>query len=113
MQINLVLSLMFGVGQLVAGVFVAWRVLGKGTWRRPNMLLLLTLSCWFVASGICELFVSGMETAQTIGGVPSPATFTLWRARADDALLGVSIALIVLFVGSYAVVRLRHADERR
>ena len=113
MQINLVLSLIFGVGQIVAGVFVARRLIGGGAWQRPNMLLLVALSCWFVASGVCELFVSGMEMARVLGGTPSLATFALWRARADDALLGVSVALVVLLVGSYTALRLRQVSSRR
>jgi hypothetical protein len=112
-QINLVLSLIFAVGQIVAGVFVARRVVGGNAWQRPSMPLLLALSCWFVASGACELFVSGMETAHVLGGTPSLATFANWRARADDALLAVSVALVVLLAGSYAALRLRQVTSRR
>lgn len=111
--INLVLSLVFGFGQIAVGALVARRILAGGAWRRPSALLLLAVSCWFVASGACEIFVSGMEAARALGGVPSPATFGLWRARADDALLGVSVALLVLFAGSCAVLRVRHGSARQ
>lgn len=112
-QINLVLSLIFGLGQVVVGLVVAWRLMAGKAWRRPSMLLLLTVSCWFVASGITELFVSGMETAQTVSGALSEATFALWRARADDLLLAASVALVVGFAVWYAALRLRGAATRR
>lgn len=113
MPINLVLSLIFGVGQILAGAVVARRILAGAAWRRPSALLLLAVSCWFVASGACELFVSGMEASRTLGGVPSAAAFGLWRARADDALLGVTVALLLLFGGGCAVLRVRQRAERR
>lgn len=112
-QINLVLSLIFGLGQAVVGLAVAWRLLAGKAWRRPSMLFLLVVSCWFVASGITELFVSGMETAQTVGGALSEATFVFWRARADGLLLAASVALVVGFAGWYAVLRLRGISTRR
>lgn len=113
MQINLVLSLIFGLGQVVVGLAVAWRLFASKAWRRPNMLILLAVSCWFVVSGITELFVSGMETAETVGGALSEATFALWRARADDLLLAASVVIAVGFAGWYAALRLRGAATRR
>lgn len=113
MQINLILSLVFGVGQVVVGLLVARRLLTGGAWRRPNLLALLLVCCWFVASGICELFVSGMESARSLVGTPTLATFDVWRARADDTLLGVSVALVVFFVAYALVSRMRGTVARR
>lgn len=113
MQINLILSLVFGVGQVVAGLFVSRRLLANAPWRRPGSLTLLLLSCWFVASGLCELFVSGMEAAHTLAGAPTLATFEVWRGRADDLLLGVSGALVLLFIGCCLLLRLRGRAARQ
>lgn len=113
MPINLILSLVFGAGQIVAGVLVTRNMLAGGSWRRPRALLLIAVSCWFIASGVCELFVSGMETAQSVGGTPSPATLALWRGCADEALLGVSVALVVLFAGACVLLRTRGGAAQR
>lgn len=96
--VNLALSLLFGVGQIVVGaLFIAH---GWNRWRRAGVFLLALVGAWFICSGVIELFVSGMETLQRLSGVPDHAIFSLWRERADTALAiatGV-IALVGVFV---------------
>ncbi|HEX2347329.1 MAG TPA: hypothetical protein VHI51_02735 [Ktedonobacterales bacterium] len=94
MPINLILSLVFGVGQVVVGGWLAWHVAhGKlGRWRTA---LLVVVGLWFVASGGAELFVSGMETSLRLTGAPPEAVIALWRARADTTLYVVTGALVV------------------
>ena len=94
LSINLVLSLLFGVGQIVVGAFLV--VHGRNRWRRAGVFLLMLVGAWFVCSGIIELFVSGMESLQHISGVPDPATFTLWRGRADTALAVATGVIVVV-----------------
>lgn len=109
LSINLVLSLLFGVGQIVVGAFLV--VHGRNRWRRAGVFLLMLVGAWFVCSGIIELFVSGMESLQHISGVPDHATFTLWRGRADTALAvatGVIVAVGILVAVSGRLSWRRH-----
>lgn len=92
LPINLVLSLLFGVGQIIVGAFLV--VHGRNRWRRAGVFLLMLVGTWLVCSGIIELFVSGMESLQRFSGVPDHATFTLWRERADTTL-AVATGVIV------------------
>jgi hypothetical protein len=94
-DVSLALSLLFGVAQLAVGAGVASRLLRRDVWRRRRDLLLVLLGLWFAASGVTELFVSGMEVARQLRGVPSAMAFDLWRGRADGFLLVVSAALVV------------------
>jgi hypothetical protein len=96
LSINLLLSLLFGAGQLFVGAAFVYRIVARGQWRLPKWFLLLTIAGWFVASGAAELFVSGMEVTHNIAGKPSLPVFQLWRARADTTLAVVSIALVVV-----------------
>jgi hypothetical protein len=91
-MINLVLSLVFGLGQIVVGAVLV--VHGWNRWRRVGVFLLMLAGAWFVCSGMIELFVSGMESLQHISGMPNEATFHLWRGRADTAL-AVATGVIV------------------
>jgi len=96
MTINLFLSLVFGVGQIVVGgALVAYGVTG-GRWRRWRVALAAFVGAWFLASGVTELFVSGMETAQRLTGAPNPSAFAAWRGHADTALYTVTAALALL-----------------
>jgi hypothetical protein len=97
-SLSLVLSLVFGIGQLVVGVGVTRWVLAARRWRRPNLFVLLLLALWFACSGAAELFVSGMESLHVLTSWPQVASFTLWRARADAALLAVTVALVVALI---------------
>ncbi|HEY1391174.1 MAG TPA: hypothetical protein VGF38_21740 [Ktedonobacterales bacterium] len=94
LPINLALSLLFGVGQIVVGAILV--VHGRNRWRRVGVFLLMLVGTWFVCSGIIELFVSGMESLQRIVGAPDNATFTLWRGHADTGL-AVATGIIVVF----------------
>jgi len=92
--VNLALSLLFGVGQIVVGaLFVAN---ARNRWRRAGVFLLALVGVWFICSGVIELFVSGMETAQRLSGVPDHAAFSLWRGRADTTLaIATGILLLI------------------
>ena len=92
-SVNLVLSLLFGVGQIVAGCLLVAH--GRRGWRRGGVFILMLVGAWFVCSGATELFVSGMEAFQRVGVDPDPATFSLWRGRADT-LLAVATGVILL-----------------
>lgn len=94
LPINLVMSLVFGVGQIVVGGWLAWHVAhgGLGRWRQA---LLVAVGLWFVVSGCTELFVSGMETSLRLSGAPAAVTFALWRGRADTTLYVATAALLV------------------
>jgi hypothetical protein len=107
LPINLILSLIFGVGQIAIGGLVARHCLGQGIWADTRRFLLLLVSLWFICSGSLELFVSGMETVERLGGrFPTP-TFELWRARADTLLLLVSLALLASLLAYLILKRLR------
>jgi hypothetical protein len=88
-----VLSLLFALAQIVAGVFVARRIFFRRLWRKPGPFVLLLIALWFVCSGIAELFVSGMEAVRRLHSGPDAATFNLWRGRADTLLLAATILL--------------------
>jgi hypothetical protein len=90
---SLVLSLLFGVGQIGAGCLLVAH--GRRRWRRGGVFVLMLVGIWFVCSGATELFVSGMEACQQIGVGPDTATFILWRGRADT-LLAVATGIILL-----------------
>ena len=108
---SLVLSLIFGAAQVIVGGVVAYRLIARSEWRRLNLLMLLLIALWFVASGVTELFVSGMETAHGLRGVPSAAGFALWRGRADMALVVVSIALVGAFLVALIVRQVRRFER--
>jgi hypothetical protein len=93
---NLVLSLLFAMGQIVVGGLLATH--GSRRWRRTGDFVLMLVGVWFVCSGVIELFVSGMETFQRLSGVPDQATFTLWRGRADGALAAATGVLLLVGV---------------
>lgn len=95
LPINLVLSLVFGLGQVVVGAWLAWYPLTpahRGNWR---IAILLFAGLWLILSGTIELFVSGMETSQRLAGSPSMASFSLLCGRADGALFAATALLAV------------------
>ncbi len=96
--INLALSLLFGVGQIVVGAALVLH--GRRQWRRAGVLLVMLVGAWFICSGIIELFVSGMESLQRLSGVPDSATFTLWRGRADGTLALATGAILLIGIGA-------------
>ncbi|WIG57347.1 MAG: hypothetical protein OJF49_000091 [Ktedonobacterales bacterium] len=89
---NLILSLLFGFGQLIIGGILALRM---RRWHTFRIFVLFIVSLWFVGSGTTEIIVSGMETCQRLIGTPDASTFTLWRGRADAALLAFTVALSI------------------
>ena len=96
MTVNLALSLIFGLGQLVVGGALVVYGATNGRWRRWRIALAALVGAWFVASGVTELIVSGMEVARRLTNTPSAATFALWRGRADIALYSVTAALALI-----------------
>lgn len=95
MPLNLILSLVFGVGQMVVGGWLALHMLRQeNNWRKGVMF---SVGLWFVVSGVIELLVSGMETSQRLTGSPIASVFALWRTRADTAL---TVATVALFCGA-------------
>ena len=104
LPVNLILSLIFGIGQIVIGGLVARHSSGRGLWSDTRRFLLLLVSLWFICSGFLELFVSVMETVERFGGYfPTPA-FNLWRGRADTVLLLVSLVLLACLL-AYAILK--------
>lgn len=96
---NLILSLLFGFGQLIIGGILALRM---RHWHTFRIFVLFIVSLWFVGSGATEIIVSGMETCQRLIGVPDTSTFALWRGRADALLLAFTLAL-GLFLSTYPI----------
>lgn len=93
LTLTLILSLLFGIGQVVVG---GWLLLsGRRRWRNARVFLLLLAGAWFVSSGVIELFVSGMESFQRLSGTPDNATFALWRGRADSVLAIATVAILL------------------
>ena len=102
---NLILSLLFGVGQVVAGVLLVRFGLGKGRWRRPSIYLAMLFGIWLATSGLAELLVSGMEMWRHLFGGPGTATFALWRGRGDGALLAMTIVVLIAALARPVVMR--------
>ena len=91
---NLILSLLFGFGQLIIGGIL---VLQMRHWHTFRIFVLFVVSLWFVGSGATEIVVSGMEACQRLIGIPDASTFALWRGRADAMLLAFTLALGIFF----------------
>lgn len=95
LPITLLLSLIFGLGQLLVGGWLAWYTLTPARRSQWRLTVFLFVGLWFVVSGVIELFVSGMEASRALVGTPAEPTFALLRGRADvvlfvaSALLGV------------------------
>jgi hypothetical protein len=100
---NLVLSLIFGVGQIAVGGWLAWYELAPRKWRSWRAVVVGAVGVWFFVSGVCELIVSGMEVSRITDGGPSLVTFNTTRAAADGALFALTVAL-ALGLAVYLVV---------
>lgn len=93
LPINLVFSLLFGIGQVVGWVWLV--ASGRRRWQNGRIFLLLLAGAWFVCSGIIELFVSSLESSHLLIGSPDSTSFALWRGRADT-VLAIATGVIVL-----------------
>jgi hypothetical protein len=107
---NLIMSLIFGVGQVGVGSWLVWYELAPRAWRRPShwrdwrAILAGAAGVWFIVSGVCELIVSGMETSRLRGGGPSLAAYDVTKTAADGVLFAVTAALAValaVYVGAW------------
>jgi hypothetical protein len=101
---NLILSLVFGVGQIAVGGGLAWYGLAPARWRQWRPVLAGVAGAWFFVSGVCELIISGMELSRGLGGGPSAAAFAQARALADGALFAATGALAV-GLAAYLIAR--------
>ncbi len=111
---NLILSLIFGVGQIVVGGGLAWYGLAPRRWRQWRAVLAGAAGVWFFVSGVCELIVSGIELRRSLGDGPSAAVFTQTRALMDGALFAATGALAVGLVAYFialAVVGRREPNQ--
>ena len=112
---NLIASLVFGVGQIAVGGWLAWVELAPRKWRDWRAVLAGAAGTWFFVSGVCELVVSGMEVSRITGGGPTLQTYNATRTAADVALFAVTLALlfglVVYFVAR--AVRVRVMDSER
>ncbi|HLV99902.1 MAG TPA: hypothetical protein VKT82_14625 [Ktedonobacterales bacterium] len=94
--LNLVLSLVFGVGQVVVGAAMIIFTLRRARWRRLSFFGLALIGAWLAASGITELVVSGTELLARLSSTISATSAQQIRARADTAFLDVSLALLAV-----------------
>jgi hypothetical protein len=94
-DIPLLISLIFGAGQVLFGVAVLARGVRRGRWHGTGMFLLMVLGIWALGSGAAELLVSGLAVASRTHGAPTAASVATVRRAADDALIALSIALVV------------------
>ncbi len=109
LPINLLLSLIFGVGQIAVGGWLAWHTLRQSrSWRQG---VIVCVGMWFVASGVVELLVSGMEASQRLTGAPAATVFELWRSRGDSALAVATVALVCGAIAYPVVLRWRARND--
>ncbi|HEX8998054.1 MAG TPA: hypothetical protein VF812_18645 [Ktedonobacterales bacterium] len=107
LPLNLILSLVFGLGQVIVGAWLAYRPLVRRRYLQWRVGLLAFVGLWFVSSGLIELLVSGMETSERLGAGPSASTFVAWRAHADSALFIATLLLTAGLLAYLAVLRWR------
>ena len=107
---NLVLSLIFGAGQIVVGAWLAWHTLHSERRAQWRAAIPTFAGLWFVVSGVVELFVSGMESSLRLTGAPAPTVFALWRGRADMTLY-VATAILALGALLYPLLARRWATS--
>jgi len=113
LPLNLLLSLLFGLGQIAVGAWLARYALTGERRGQLRVALLAFVGLWFLVSGVIEVFVSGMESSQRLTGAPTAAAFALWRARADGALFIASACLALCAIGyALALLALRRRGPR-
>ncbi len=103
---NLILSLIFGVGQIVVGAGMAVYTARKGRWRKLRFFGLAVLGAWIACSGITELIVSGAELLAQQSSALSVAQAAQMRAAADQAFLIASIILLLVLAAFPLLARL-------
>ena len=81
-MINLIGSLVFGVGQLVVGAFLLVHGIQAERWRRLGTFITMLVGAWFITSGSAELLVSGMEAGAASRARPQRARLRV-MARAS------------------------------
>lgn len=108
---NLILSLVFGVGQIVVGGGLAWYGLAPRRWRQWRAVLVGAVGLWFFVSGVCELIVSGLEVSQRLGGGPNAVEFAQARGLADDILFTATAALAVGLAAYFIAMAVMRRQE--
>ena len=103
---NLLISLAFGVGQIIIGAGMAVYTARKGRWRQLRLFALAVLGAWIACSGITELIVSGAELLAQQSDALSVAQAAQMRAAADQAFLVASIILLLVFAAFPLLARL-------
>ncbi len=109
--INLILSLIFGVGQVIVGAGMAVYTARKQRWRQFRFFGMAVLGAWIACSGITELAVSGSELLARQSSTLSAAQAAQLRAAADQAFLVASIMLLLVFAAFPLLAR--HARVRQ
>jgi hypothetical protein len=99
---TLIISALFGVGQIVAGGALARRFAQARDWRRTGRVISLLAGVWLLVSGAAETLVAAAEVAH--GGLGGPVDAL--RRQADAVVLGVT-ALLLLALTVYPLVRRR------
>lgn len=111
---NLVLSLVFGVGQLAIGAWLMRYGLRPSHWRQWRSVLAGAAGIWFCVSGVGEMIVSGMEVSRRLNGSPSVATAMTWRLGVDSALYvttGALVIAMIAYVVALWLIAQRSADR--
>jgi hypothetical protein len=94
---NLLLSLLFGVGQIIVGTGMAIYTARQLRWHQFRFFAMAVLGAWIACSGITELIVSGSELLARQSSALSVAQAAQLRTAADQAFLAASIILLLVF----------------
>ena len=103
---NLLISLAFGLGQIIIGAGMAVYTARKGRWRKLRLFGLAVLGVWIACSGITELIVSGAALLAQQSRALSAAQAAQMRAAADQAFLVASIILPLVLAAFPLLARL-------
>lgn len=104
LQMTLAISLLFGLGQIVAGAVLVWRLLAARRWTHRNRVIGALAGIWLLVSGGGECLVAGAEALHR-AGIPA------LRAHVDAVLLGVTVALFVALAAYLLVMRAARLDR--
>ena len=92
----LVISFIFGLAQIAAGIALVRRLLASRRWTHQNSMIGALAGIWLLVSGGGECLVAGAEALHQAG-------VTQLRGNVDAVLLGVTVALFIA-LGAYLVV---------